>query len=110
MSKHISVRALRNLKQAARIGRASTRNKQQRADADKIRLIAKKLINSKSYIAKLTEKLNDGTAHPSIQTTLLAYAWGRPPDDPEEKRAVPVRIVHQFTKPDKPNGSDDESS
>lgn len=68
------------------------RSKEARKEAEEVRKISKKLITDKVYQAKLIEKLQDGTLHPSMQAMLWYFAFGKPMETQDEKTPVPVRL------------------
>ncbi|MCR4339548.1 MAG: DUF2828 domain-containing protein [Gemmatimonadaceae bacterium] len=68
-----------------------------RKKAEQAQKIAEGLINDPVYRAKLLEKMQDGTLHPSVQVALMKYAWGEPRQDVEITHVVPVRITHAYT-------------
>lgn len=65
---------------------------QDRKDAAEVRKISRKLILDPAYQKTLIEKLRDGSAHPSVQSMLWYFAFGKPVDVTEEKPTIPVKI------------------
>lgn len=65
---------------------------EQRKAAEKVKLVAQKLVDNPIYQAKLQEKMEDGTLHPSMQSLLWYYAYGKPLEVDNEKPAVPVKF------------------
>jgi hypothetical protein len=68
---------------------------QDRKDAAEVRKLTRKMILDPVVQAKLLEKLQDGTAHPSLYSLMYAYAFGKPVEVIEQtKKIVPVSIQH----------------
>ena len=82
----------KNLKKGDNHGNKGRGSAQDRKDAAEIRKISKKLLSRPGYQAKLIEKLEDGTLHPSIQNMLWYYAYGKPLDVLDEKKVANVEI------------------
>lgn len=61
-----------------------------------------KMLQRPAFVKKLTEKIDDLTIHPSVLVAGQYYAWGKPKESLEVKQIVPVRVVHEYTKPDEP--------
>lgn len=61
-----------------------------RKNAAEVRKISRKLILDPVYQAKLKEKLQDGSLHPSMQSLLFYYAFGKPVETEVEKPVTPV--------------------
>lgn len=73
-------------------GNKGSGSSQDRKDAAEVRKISRKLVLDTQYQATLKSKLRDGTLHPSVQTMLWSFAFGKPVELQEEKKAVPVQI------------------
>lgn len=80
----------KNLKKGNPGNKGVTR--QERKDHEEVRKISRKLILNPTYQKTLQEQLEEGRAHPSVQSMLWAYAYGKPADIIEEKKVVPVSI------------------
>lgn len=85
-----------NLKRgnAGNKGRGST---QDRKDAAEVRKLSRKMVLDPVVQASLLQKLQDGTAHPSVISMLYAYAFGKPIEIAEiTTKTVPVRVEHVY--------------
>lgn len=82
----------KNLKKGDNHGNKGRGTSQDRKDAAEVRKISRKLILDPAYQRNLTEKLRDGTAHPSVQSMLWYFAFGKPVDTNDDKPVVPVNI------------------
>lgn len=62
-----------------------------------IKKIARKMLSHPEFRKNLQTKLNDLSLHPSVITTLLYYAHGKPKEELEVKQITPVRIEHHYS-------------
>lgn len=65
---------------------------QDRRDAEEVRKISRKLVLDPVYQKTLREQLQEGRAHPSVQSMLWSFAFGKPKELEDSKPAVPVQI------------------
>lgn len=85
-----------NLKRgnAGNKGRGTT---QDRKDAAEVRKLSRKMVLDPVVQAALLQKLQDGTAHPSVISMLYAYAFGKPVEIVEQTtKVVPVKVEHVY--------------
>lgn len=85
-----------NLKRgnAGNKGRGTT---QDRKDAAEVRKLSRKMVLDPVVQASLLQKLQDGTAHPSVISMLYAYAFGKPVEIVEQTtKVVPVKVEHVY--------------
>lgn len=67
-----------------------------------IATLAKYLVEDPLYLLDLKRRLASGKLHPTIESMLFAYAYGKPKERIEVHRASIVRIVHEFADDPKP--------
>lgn len=65
--------------------------------------LCQKLLARPLYQQKLAEKLDDGTLHPTMQSLLWYYAYGKPRELLEVTQITPVRVQHVYDLPAKPD-------
>lgn len=72
--------------------------------------ISRALLKRPAFLAKFQEKWDELTLHPSIVTTVMYYAWGRPTELVTVQPLIPVRIAHHYADdaPALPPADDDE--
>lgn len=58
--------------------------------------LARLLVTDPFYLISLQERLRDGRLPPAVETTLWGYAYGKPKEQIEVRKASVVKILHEY--------------
>lgn len=92
-------RGHKNLKRGSKKGDPQVTKKRAILAKDPVvKRISLKLLKRPAYQADLARRLDDGTLHPSLQVMLWQYGYGKPKEEIEVSRPVPVTIKHEYSE------------
>lgn len=77
---------------------AYKRRLQVEAEKEEIKGLARMLVTDPFYLEELQKRLRRGTAAPAVETTLWAYAFGKPKELIEVKKVTAVKILHEYAE------------
>lgn len=65
-------------------------------DVDQVKQIAKALVLDPFYLSTLQKRMREGKLAPAVEVTLWGYAFGKPKEQIEIRKASVVKILHEY--------------
>lgn len=65
-------------------------------EREAVKMMAQALVTDPLYLLGLQKRMRDGKVAPAVEVALWNYAFGKPKEQIEVKKATAVKIVHEF--------------
>jgi hypothetical protein len=65
-------------------------------DVQQVKELAKALVTDPLYLTMLQRRMREGKLPPAVEVTLWYYAFGKPKEQIEVKKASVVKILHEY--------------
>lgn len=90
----------RGVKSRANLMKGGKDKRRSNKDGGEVRRISRTLLLDKEYQKTLKARLREGKIQPGVEVMVWYYAFGKPTETIETKQVTPVKLVHEYAKPE----------